>query len=74
MFQRDNKGNPDNSDVRIAFQEAAAPALAQSAARVDSRYPIVLFLLRNGANPQDVGPSLNSAGHADTTGSRGPTL
>ena len=24
MFQRDNKGNPDNSDVRIAFQEAAS--------------------------------------------------
>jgi CubicO group peptidase (beta-lactamase class C family) len=24
MFQRDGKGNPDNSDVRIAFQEAAA--------------------------------------------------
>jgi CubicO group peptidase (beta-lactamase class C family) len=23
MFQRDNKGNPDNSDVRIAFQNAA---------------------------------------------------
>jgi len=27
MFQRNGKGNPDNSDVRIAFQEAAAPAL-----------------------------------------------
>jgi CubicO group peptidase (beta-lactamase class C family) len=27
MFQRDGKGNPDNSDVRIAFQEAAAKAL-----------------------------------------------
>jgi CubicO group peptidase (beta-lactamase class C family) len=25
MFQRDGKGNPDNSDVRIAFQEAAGP-------------------------------------------------
>jgi hypothetical protein len=24
MFQRDGKGNPDNSDVRIAFQEEAA--------------------------------------------------
>jgi CubicO group peptidase (beta-lactamase class C family) len=24
MFERDGKGNPDNSDVRIAFQEAAA--------------------------------------------------
>ena len=23
MFERDGKGNPDNSDVRIAFQEAA---------------------------------------------------
>jgi CubicO group peptidase (beta-lactamase class C family) len=29
MFQRDGKGNPDNSDVRIAFQEAAAKALGQ---------------------------------------------
>lgn len=28
MFERDGKGNPDNSDVRIAFEEAAAPALA----------------------------------------------
>jgi CubicO group peptidase (beta-lactamase class C family) len=27
MFQRDGKGNPDNSDVRIAFQEAAAKGL-----------------------------------------------
>jgi CubicO group peptidase (beta-lactamase class C family) len=27
MFQRDGKGNPDNSDVRIAFQEAAAQGL-----------------------------------------------
>ena len=27
MFQRDGKGNPDNSDVRIAFQEAAATGL-----------------------------------------------
>ena len=27
MFQRDGKGNPDNSDVRIAFQDAAATAL-----------------------------------------------
>lgn len=27
MFERDGKGNPDNSDVRIAFQDAAAPAL-----------------------------------------------
>ena len=29
MFQRDGKGNPDNSDVRIAFQEAAAKGLVQ---------------------------------------------
>ena len=29
MFQRDGKGNPDNSDVRIAFQEAAAKGLEQ---------------------------------------------
>jgi CubicO group peptidase (beta-lactamase class C family) len=29
MFQRDGKGNPDNSDVRIAFQEAAAQGLGQ---------------------------------------------
>jgi CubicO group peptidase (beta-lactamase class C family) len=29
MFQRDGKGNPDNSDVRIAFQDAAAKGLAQ---------------------------------------------
>jgi CubicO group peptidase (beta-lactamase class C family) len=29
MFQRDGKGNPDNSDVRIAFQEAAARGLAK---------------------------------------------
>jgi CubicO group peptidase (beta-lactamase class C family) len=28
MFQRDGKGNPDNSDVRIAFQDAASKALA----------------------------------------------
>jgi CubicO group peptidase (beta-lactamase class C family) len=27
MFERDRKGNPDNSDVRIAFQEAAAKGL-----------------------------------------------
>ncbi len=27
MFQRDGKGMPDNSDVRIAFQEAAAKGL-----------------------------------------------
>jgi CubicO group peptidase (beta-lactamase class C family) len=27
MFERDGKGNPDNSDVRIAFQEAAAKGL-----------------------------------------------
>ncbi len=27
MFQRDGKGSPDNSDVRIAFQDAAAKAL-----------------------------------------------
>jgi CubicO group peptidase (beta-lactamase class C family) len=27
MFQRDGKGNPDNSDVRIAFEEAAAKEL-----------------------------------------------
>lgn len=31
MFQRDNKGNPDNSDVRIAFQEEAVKALGLSA-------------------------------------------
>ena len=24
MFERDGKGNPDNSDLRIAFQDAAA--------------------------------------------------
>jgi len=29
MFERDGKGNPDNSDVRIAFQDAAAKGLAQ---------------------------------------------
>lgn len=29
MFQRDGKGNPDNSDVRIAFQEAAMKGLGQ---------------------------------------------
>jgi CubicO group peptidase (beta-lactamase class C family) len=29
MFQRDGKGNPDNSDVRIAFQDAAAAGLAK---------------------------------------------
>jgi CubicO group peptidase (beta-lactamase class C family) len=29
MFQRDGKGNPDNSDVRIAFQNAAAKGLGQ---------------------------------------------
>jgi CubicO group peptidase (beta-lactamase class C family) len=29
MFERDGKGNPDNSDVRIAFQEAAAKGLGQ---------------------------------------------
>jgi CubicO group peptidase (beta-lactamase class C family) len=29
MFQRDGKGNPDNSDVRVAFQEAAARGLEQ---------------------------------------------
>ena len=29
MFQRDGKGNPDNSDVRIAFQDAASQGLAQ---------------------------------------------
>jgi hypothetical protein len=27
MFQRNGKGNGDNSDVRIAFQNAAAPSL-----------------------------------------------
>jgi CubicO group peptidase (beta-lactamase class C family) len=27
MFQRDGKGNSDNSDVRIAFQDAATPGL-----------------------------------------------
>jgi CubicO group peptidase (beta-lactamase class C family) len=27
MFERDGKGNPDNSDVRIAFHDAAAKAL-----------------------------------------------
>jgi len=30
MFERDGKGNPDNSDVRIAFQGAAAPGLANA--------------------------------------------
>lgn len=29
MFERDGKGNPDNSDVRIAFQDAAAKGLGQ---------------------------------------------
>lgn len=29
MFQRDGKDNPDNSDVRIAFQDAAAKAPGQ---------------------------------------------
>jgi CubicO group peptidase (beta-lactamase class C family) len=29
MFERDGKGNPDNSDVRIAFQEAASQGLGQ---------------------------------------------
>lgn len=29
MFERDGKGNPDNSDVRIAFQDAAAKGLAR---------------------------------------------
>lgn len=29
MFQRDGKGNPDNSDVRIAFQEAATNGLGR---------------------------------------------
>lgn len=29
MFQRDGKGNPDNSDVRVAFQDAAAKGLGQ---------------------------------------------
>jgi CubicO group peptidase (beta-lactamase class C family) len=29
MFERDGKGNPDNSDVRIAFQEAAAKGLGE---------------------------------------------
>jgi len=29
MFQRDGKGNPDNSDVRIAFQDAASKGLGQ---------------------------------------------
>jgi CubicO group peptidase (beta-lactamase class C family) len=29
MFQRDGKGNPDNSDVRIAFEEAAAEGLVK---------------------------------------------
>jgi len=28
MFERDGKGNPDNSDVRIAFQDAAQKGLA----------------------------------------------
>jgi CubicO group peptidase (beta-lactamase class C family) len=27
MFQRNGKGNPDNSDIRIAFQEAARKGL-----------------------------------------------
>jgi CubicO group peptidase (beta-lactamase class C family) len=29
MFQRDGKGNPDNSDVRIAFQQSAAQGLTR---------------------------------------------
>jgi CubicO group peptidase (beta-lactamase class C family) len=29
MFERDGKGNPDNSDVRIAFQDAAVKDLGQ---------------------------------------------
>ena len=29
MFQRDGKGNPDNSDVRIAFEEAAEKRLVK---------------------------------------------
>lgn len=29
MFERDGKGNPDNSDVRIAFQDAAEKGLGQ---------------------------------------------
>jgi hypothetical protein len=29
MFQRDGKGNPDNSDVRIAFEEAAEKGLVK---------------------------------------------
>ena len=29
MFERDGHGNPDNSDVRIAFQEAAAKGIGQ---------------------------------------------
>jgi CubicO group peptidase (beta-lactamase class C family) len=29
MFERDGKGNPDNSDVRIAFQDAAAKGFGQ---------------------------------------------
>jgi CubicO group peptidase (beta-lactamase class C family) len=29
MYQRDGKGNPDNADVRIAFQETAAKALGR---------------------------------------------
>ena len=29
MFERDGKGNPDNSDVRIAFQDAAAEGLGK---------------------------------------------
>jgi CubicO group peptidase (beta-lactamase class C family) len=33
MFQRDGKGNSDNSDVRIAFQDAASKGLAAAAGR-----------------------------------------
>jgi CubicO group peptidase (beta-lactamase class C family) len=29
MFERDGKGNPDNSDVRIAFENAASPGLGR---------------------------------------------
>ena len=31
MMQRDNKGNPDNTDVRIAFNQAAAQGVMQTA-------------------------------------------
>jgi CubicO group peptidase (beta-lactamase class C family) len=33
MFERDGKGNPDNSDVRIAFEDAATEDLSRQPAR-----------------------------------------